>query len=481
VNTGAIYKFNGTTYSDEYVNNKIRLKIKDLTRRTIDLDDRYGLTIRGLDSTFTPRFYYAAIETSTIVGCGEFKTVPIRSFLVHNIKNNETTYMPFIEVFFTGPENYNFLGFIGYIHNWMYDFQTDNFIAIGCTQPETHREIVSSHTPSDDIGTMQHFFLKHLEGHIYHEPDVAYRTGFNVSATAQNDIGQTVTTAPSVQSVDDINYQGDIVGHRIRHKLDFTTAGWIMTGIVNYYRSQDKKTYANASDSENTGEMAIQTGLVFGLGRYQQLIDSCSGNSLSSCDDFGAATVADYSRVQGPDGLNSSAYQFNNSSIYVGKLAVFSSDITAEYQYQITFWLKNTAASNREYDIIGNYNVDRSQVRLQMFNTSGVTTLRLVRIYQGTQTSSDLVTVNDLNWHFYRVYYSGSGHTLHVSVDMDTENVFSNQQNYATGLLRDPIIVGFQGYNLFDLRVFTLPIPQTALLYYYNDVLAGGAKTLPII
>jgi hypothetical protein len=480
VNTGDVYVFNGTTYGESYLNNKIRLLVKELTKRTIDLDDRYGFLIRGLDASFKPKMYYAATETSIIVGQGEFQSVPILSFFVHFIKNNETTYMPSMEMFFSGTTRtaYTMISILGNIFNWMYDQQTDDFAAIPCFHDGVDAEIVSSQTTSDDTGTSQHFYLKHLEGHVYTDPDVAYRSGFKLAITAENDIGTPVTAASSVSSNDDINYDLDVVGNRLRYKLAFNTAGWLMTGIVNYYRAQDKKTYANSGDLDVAGQLAVQSNIILGLSRYVSPMNIATGTVLTTVNSLGTPTAPDYTRVTGPDGVVGSAYafgSFGNTGFFIPAIT-FGTD-----QWVLTFWAKATLGTpnasvlfgisqnghpvnNLNMEIIGgNY----FQMRFSKWNGSSL------------DYSIPMFHITDTNWHFYRITCEIAYSVVASSVDLISD-AFGTMP-VANGLFSIPTIMIPDGFSIFDLRLFNAYKNDADLVYYYNDVLTGGKRTLPTV
>jgi hypothetical protein len=182
-----------------------------------------------------------------------------------------------------------------------------------------------------------------------------------------------------------------------------------------------------------------------------------------------------------------SAYQFQTSVINGGIVPIKYPGYT-DSPFTISFWYKNLPQTDIAVDVFGNIvNTTgmTNNVRLIAYNISGVLTMRFVR-WNGTEFlyGPTLLTINDNAWHFIKIWYEGDvpGNTkVHINVDLGVETVLDNQNGYVNAIFENQFIIGGIGFNIFDLRIFNLQIPVAALTYYYNDVLTGGRKTLPLV
>jgi hypothetical protein len=329
---GDIRSFNGYTFSDSFTIDKIQHKINNLTDRTIDFDIHYGLIVRGTNKTTSVQeMYYLALSKSLVVGQGQFQGLPFGQFSIHWLNVDNKTYMHDL--------TYTFMGLLAYID---YGTQTDvdqNGTLIA--------QISGAITTKDDTGTTQHYFIEHLEGHVYisPEPETASLAALNTTVSAFNDIGTLVDTQSGVVTDIDINYTLKVRGHRIRYQFAFDRSGWLLTGIVNYYKSVDQRNAVNVTNVENVGENIVESP-IFGLGRHEKMYDICSGNLAKALDAQGNITqvlpnsLAD--RCTGADGLPYTGIQATDwATAGIGALL----DLKGQNldNSTITFWVKAIA------------------------------------------------------------------------------------------------------------------------------------------
>jgi hypothetical protein len=329
---GDIRSFNGYTFSDSFTIDKIQHKINNLTDRTIDFDIHYGLIVRGTNKTTSVQeMYYLALSKSLVVGQGQFQGLPFGQFSIHWLNVDNKTYMHDL--------TYTFMGLLAYID---YGTQTDvdqNGTLIA--------QISGAITTKDDTGTTQHYFIEHLEGHVYisPEPETASLAALNTTVSAFNDIGTLVDTQSGVVTDIDINYTLKVRGHRIRYQFAFDRSGWLLTGIVNYYKSVDQRNAVNVTNVENVGENIIESP-IFGLGRHEKIYDLCSGSLAKALDAQGNITQvlpnSLVNRCTGADGMANTGIQATDwATAGIGALL----DLKGANldNSTITFWVKAIA------------------------------------------------------------------------------------------------------------------------------------------
>ena len=471
--TGDICSFDGSSFGPSLVIKKIRLKIFELFNKTIDYDYHYGLMVRGSDYTVNnyenDRFYYVCLPEDFAVGQGEFKDLPMGERGVHFIRNNQTTYlynglvMSKAGDVTSGGSPILVRSVPGEFFKFIYTQTYDNFYHRCFSLP-----IMSTHTTSDDTGSSQAFFIEQKESHIYLNPDgsntdpsstgTTFTTSLVVSMTAQNDIGQTVTSASKVSNNDDINFDLKVRGHRIRYVLGFNQAGWMMTGIQNYYMASDKRTPTNASSIEQVGQDVILSP-VLGISRYSQLLNIGTGQLLSG-------TIT---RLAGPDDATAHPHAYSALKLALPNSGIdIPCPIISPCNFTVTFWYKTTGSGTLTTILYNKTHTDAIQV-----NSSALK----LQYYNGSGGTADLLTIlNDGKWHFIKASYTSATTTFLSSIDNEADNTVS--VNAATLLTTLMTLLYNTDGELFDLRVFSTILSNADLTYYYNDIINGGNRTL---
>jgi hypothetical protein len=341
---------------------------------------------------------------------------------------------------------------------------------------------------SDDTGDMQHYFLEDMEGHIflspYKESDQTYLNALQMTVTAYSDIASPVTLEAQVSNNNDINYDVKVRGHRIRHKYTFDRAGWIMNGLVEYYKSTDSRTKNNSKDYEK----AIQDVLanpIYGISIYEKHYNIAIDKAVVGSDFFGAEVdpiqMVVIPVLPGPDG--------KHMGLMFGYLqyCVKSDPIKAVLYgpWTFNFWIYTGGGCGglgMIFKLIpyAEGMITSNQLR---FDQSGYVAMTS----EYGADSGHLPVPSDGNWHFVSISYLGANHALLGQVDMGAViqleaagGDWGNKFLLGTDTGVDyPIISSIN--PIFDIRVFNIGLSQAQLNYYYQDVLAGGARTLPLV
>lgn len=121
-------------------------------------------------------------------------------------------------------------------------------------------DVVPELTFPEDRGTYEHFFIGHLNSHIYMRPyseTDGYPTGLQVDLDIYEDGEPTTITAEAddIPEAGDVTYDRDVDAHRLQTKLTANMGEHIITGRQQYYKSQD--TTAEPANT-NTTEMGYQ-------------------------------------------------------------------------------------------------------------------------------------------------------------------------------------------------------------------------------
>ena len=492
--TADICLFDGNSFGDSLSLGKIRNKIFKLFERTIDYDPQYGLFVRGNDLSGlcyeNNRFYYIILPGMFAIGQGEFNDLPLGEMGVHFINNKFSYLYNALIMSKTGdsvpvravPGEFFRFNYAAIDNSNMYD---DYYYTLCIMAP-----ITSTHITSDDTGTSQAFFIEQMESHIFLNPDksnidpvggVSFIdsvpgssypvTPLTIAMTAQNDIGQTVTVSSMVGNNDDINFDLKVRGHRIRYSITFNGAGWQMTGLLSYYKSSDKRTPTNSGDTEHTSQAVILSP-VAGIGRTSQLLSLASGNVLQGMTTLGVGALSTIARILGPDGNTYSAY------VNIGQVGLCIPSIIdmTNHAFAIGFWYNPAAATSANGIVI-------ESLFLPYQSTISIDGVTGKLIAHDPADPDDSVTIPTSGWHYLLIQYNNGTNSSQVSVDLGAPVVFSAIGRFNTQIETGFIFMPHCLHSIFDLRVFNLngaayPMLESTLTYYYNDVLAGGNRTL---
>jgi hypothetical protein len=225
-----------------------------------------------------------------------------------------------------------------------------------------------------------------------------------------------------------------------------------MTGLLSYYKSSDKRTPTNSGDTEHTSQAVILSP-VLGISRNSQLLNIATGLPLA-----GVVT-----RVPGPD--NPSGLGAIYTGLGVSKINMLC-PIISPCDFTITFWFQMTAPNQQAVVLQGGVN----NINIQVIAGT---------IYVIAEPSATVILSfpYDVLWHFIKISYDHVTGIILASVDNGADTSTPGSL-FSTILINTIMIWVNSNCPFFDLRIFSTVIANANLTYYYNDVLAGGNRTL---
>ncbi|MCP4611291.1 MAG: LamG domain-containing protein [Planctomycetes bacterium] len=309
-------------------------------------------------------------------------------------------------------------------------------------------------------GNEESFNAKQREAHAYFRPVplTAFHPAFKVNWSTYVDGNTEVTeTVTNVQHHGDIQNWKEVEGRRIQYELETNMSKWRMVGMDGHYWSEDKKNLKFGPDS--TDEATYQVGLLsnpyFWLSRENYLFDRVGYVALTA----GGATQI----LTGPDNDSRGAIKTDDS---IGSLRTGAS-YSGLTDYTIMFWAKSPSI---DYNVI---QLPESGVgsELNVVFPDGPFTYTLG---VGGQNFELPPAYDDGNWHFFTIVRSSN--TVSVYQDNALAGTNTNSTTYGGG----GAIIARRGTTVADIRIYSEAKSTAMLSYYYNQVLSGGGKVLPI-
>lgn len=294
---------------------------------------------------------------------------------------------------------------------------------------------------------------KYQESHIKLQPVTmtSFHSAFQVGINNYID-GDTT----AIESNSDVAYEGDISvwneveARRIQQEVTTNLSLWRMTGFDTHYWDQDKRNTVQdpASTNESEYQVSLEANLDFWMGRGAYTRDFATNAAVTLS---GSPSV-----VVGPDGDGRGGLKFPAA----GSLSITGSYTTLSGDFSLWIWVKSPTVSELLFQATGTNNLNVKFDSATVINIGG-----------GTVTVGD---VSDGSWHHIAIMRSSGA--INVYHNKTLRGSLSNSTSYGgTG-----VIVGGDSSSVADPRLFTEVKSTDELNYYYDQVLKGGRKVLPL-
>ena len=313
-------------------------------------------------------------------------------------------------------------------------------------------------------GSAEHFFLEHLESHIYLRPyneDVkddanhdayGYRNAFEVDLALLKD-GEQVDEA---QKTVNVPLDGDIVfdrlvtpAHRWQPKINTTTSAFRIVRTNNYYKRIDKIAIPDKrAKTEQLYQEEFNSPLMF-LGRDEinPLLDRVGGTTLT-----GSYTGL----TTGPDEKANTA--LNMISIANG-IVTPALSVSADFTMNLFISGQNQVTTNM---------LSSGMWRFQLIEGTPYE----IRFTDGVVTVSATIDYAGSGWAMFTAVRQGQKLSLYENGVLKTMYNLPTLESIATAWNIMDTMIG----NIFDVRIYDKRITGDALAYFYQDVIKNNGN-----
>jgi hypothetical protein len=294
---------------------------------------------------------------------------------------------------------------------------------------------------------------KFQESHIKLQPVTmtSFHSAFQVGLNNYID-GDTT----AIESNADVAYEGDmsvwkeVEARKIQQEVTTNLSLWRMTGFDTHYWDQDKRNTVQdpASTNESQYQVDLEANLDFWMDRGTYTRDLATNAAVTLS---GSPIV-----VVGPDGDGRGGLEFPAA----GSLSITGSYTTLSGDFSLFIWVKSPTAGEVIFQATGTNNLDIKFDSATVINIGG-----------GTVAIGD---VSDGDWHHIAIIRSSGA--INVYHNKTLRGSLSNATSYGgTG-----ISVGGDSSTVAGPRLFTEAKSTDTLDYFYDQVLEGGRKVLPL-